>query len=106
MLADDISAEVYKLRNRGLLFWGFFAAPLASLLFNLATETWLFLHGSGAALRLSQAAGARIDVGAQLLQGLSSSTSFFFEIFTIAGGAAALFAGEYRWETWRLLVAA
>jgi ABC-2 type transport system permease protein len=104
MLADAIAAEGYNLlHNRGLLFWGFCAAPLANLLFNLGAETWLFLHGSGAALRLAQATGARIDIGQQLLQGLSSSTTFFFEIFTITG-AAALFAGEYRWETWRLLV--
>jgi ABC-2 type transport system permease protein len=104
MLADAIAAEGYKLlRNRGMLFWGFCFAPLINLLFNLGTSTWLFLHGTGAALRLAQAAGARPDLGAQLLQGLASSTSFFFEIFTIAG-ASALFAGEYRWETWRLLV--
>ena len=103
MLADAIAAEGYKLlRNRGLLFWGICAAPLANFLFALMTETYLFLRGSGAALRLS-AAGTRLDIGAQLLQGLSSPTSFFFEMFIITG-AAALFAGEYRWETWRLLV--
>jgi len=104
MLADAIAAESYKLlRNHGLLFWGFCFAPLANLLFNLSTETWLFLHGTGAALRLAQAQGSRIDLGQQLMQGLSTSTSFFFEIFVIAG-AAALFASEYRWETWRLVV--
>ena len=39
----------------------------------------------------------------QLLQGLALRHILHFEIFTVAG-AAALFAGEYRWETWRLLV--
>ncbi len=104
MLADAIAAEGYKLlRNRGLLFWGFCAAPLGSFLFNLASETYLFLRYSGTGLHLAAGGGARIDAGQQFLQGLFSSTSFFFEIFIIAG-AAALFSGEYRWESWRLVV--
>jgi ABC-2 type transport system permease protein len=102
MLADAIAAETYKLlRNRSLLFWGFCAGPAGNFLFNLLTETYLFLRGSGAALRLT--ARANIDLGQQLTQGLSTSTSFFFEIFILAG-AAGLFASDYRWETWRLVV--
>ena len=102
MLADAIAAESYKLlRNRSLLFWGFCAGPLGNFLFNLLTETYLFLRSSAVTPRLT--AGAHIDLGQQLMQGLSTSTSFFFEIFILAG-AAGLFAGEYRWETWRLVV--
>ena len=105
MFRDAIAAESYKFqRDRSAFFWGFFAVPLAMLLFNLALDTYQALHGSGAgaALRISAVAG-KIDLGPQIISGMELAGSSFFQIFYVAG-AAALFAGEYRWETWRLLV--
>ena len=100
MLTDAIAAEGYKfLRNRSVLFWGFVFVPLAVLLFNLTLETYLGLHNSGIA------AGGRageIPLGEQVLHGIGLAGSSFAQIFFVAG-AAAIFAGEYRWETWRLL---
>jgi ABC-2 type transport system permease protein len=104
VLPDAIAAEVYKfLRDRRALFWGFAAVPLGVLLFNLMLETYLALRSPGVTLRLSSGAGGKIDLGSQILHGLGDGGSSFFQIFYIAG-AAALFAGEYRWETWRQLV--
>jgi ABC-2 type transport system permease protein len=96
MLADAFASENYKfLRNRSAVFWGFCFVPLAVLAFNLALDSWMKLHNAGA-LTL------RIDLGQQILQSVDLGGSSFVQIF-FAAGAAALFAGEYRWETWRLL---
>lgn len=93
MLADAIRAEAYKfLRNRGALFWGFCAPPMAFLFFNLALTTYLNMR-----MRLPES----VDIGRQVLQALGLGGSSFFQIFFVAG-AASLFASEYRWETWRL----
>jgi ABC-2 type transport system permease protein len=104
MLPDAIAAESYKfLRDRSALFWGFFAVPLGMVLFNLVLETYQVLHSSSAAMRISPGFAGKLEMGPQILQGLGLAGSSFFQIFYVAG-AAALFAGEYRWETWRLLV--
>ena len=94
MLADALAAEAYKfMRQRGGLFWGFCAAPLAVLLFNLALDTWI-------ATRSPLPVG--LDLGSQVERGLAMGGNPIFQIFFIAG-AVSLFSGEYRWETWRLL---
>ena len=101
MLTDAIAAEGYKFRrNHSVLFWGFAFVPLAVLVFNLTLETYLGLHNSGVV-----AVGGRageIPLGEQVLHGIGLAGSSFAQIFFVAG-AAAIFAGEYRWETWRLL---
>ena len=94
MLADAVAAEFAKfLRQRGGLFWGFCAVPVAALAFNLVLDTWM---AGRTPLPLE------LDLGRQLLQALGWGGNSFFQIFFIAG-AVAIFSGEYRWETWRLL---
>lgn len=94
MLADAVAAEAYKfLRQRGGLFWGFCAVPLGMLVFHLGMNTWL-----GSRVRFSDGA----DLSQYVLEGLNGGSSSFFQIFFIAG-AVAIFSGEYRFETWRLL---
>lgn len=94
MLADAVAAETYKfLRQRGGLFWGFCAVPLGMLVFHLGMSTWL--RGR---VRFADS----VDLGQYLLEGLNGGSSAFFQIFFIAG-AVAIFTGEYRFETWRLL---
>lgn len=97
MLADAFAAERYKLwRNHSALFFGFLFAPLMALLFNVALVTYLHLRNSGIP------SAARIDLGDQMLRSMALGGSSFVQIFFVAG-AASIFAGEYRWETWRLL---
>ena len=105
MLGDAIAAESFKfIRNRSVLFWGFVFVPLVVLLFNLALETYLGLRSSGisAAVRAAGGRAAEIPLGPQILHGVGLAGSSFAQIFFVSG-AAAIFAGEYRWETWRLL---
>lgn len=94
MLFDAIASEAYKfLHNTSALFWGFFCVPLVVLAFHLCLETYLHLHF---ALPLP------VDPGHEILGALALGGSSFIQIFFVAG-AAAIFAGEYRWETWRLV---
>ena len=94
MLSDAIAAEIYKTgRNRNLLFWGFVFVPLGLLLFDLALDTYLRLH-----MRLPLSP----DLGLEVLRALGLGGSSFIQIFFVTG-AAGIFGGEYRWETWRLL---
>jgi len=94
MLADAVAAETYKLlRQRGGLFWGFCAVPLAVLAFNLALDTWI---GTNSPLPVV------LDLGQQVVNALGMGGNSLFQIFFTAG-AVAIFSGEYRWETWRLL---
>jgi len=93
MLSDAIAAELYKTgRNRSLLFWGFVFVPAGLLLFDLALDLYLRLH-----MRL----GDSLDLRQEIIRALSLGGSSAIQIF-FAAGAAAIFAGEYRWETWRL----
>jgi len=99
MLTDAIAAEGYKFRrNQSVLFWGFAFVPLAVLVFNLMLETYLGLHNPGIVGRRA----GEVALGPQILHGIGLAGSSFAQIFFVAG-AAAIFAGEYRWETWRLL---
>jgi ABC-2 type transport system permease protein len=94
MLADAAAAETYKfLRQRGGLFWGFCAMPAFTLLYHLVADTYF-----GARMRLAEG----VDLGGQILDGFNGGNSAFFHVFFIAG-AVAIFSGEYRYETWRLL---
>ena len=94
MLADAVAAEFAKfLRQRGGLFWGFCAVPLVVLAFNLVLDTWI---GTRTPVPVA------LDLGRQVVNALGLGGNNLFQIFFIAG-AVAIFSGEYRWETWRLL---
>lgn len=96
MIVDVMRAELERLRRDGrLLFWGFLSVPCAFLLFQLATMLFFRLavvidvgHGDG----VGDVTHA-LAIGGNLLAGIF-----------LAGGAAGLMAGDYRWETWRYLI--
>jgi ABC-2 type transport system permease protein len=94
MLADAVASEAYRLRRNGSArFWGFVFVPAMLLLFNLALDTYL---------RVRLGTGVGIDLGLQILRALGAAGSPYLQIF-YALGAATIFAGDYRWETWRLI---
>ena len=97
MLADAIAAERFRLvRDRAALFWGFAFAPLATLLFSLAGDIFVRL-----ALKRT-IPGVTVDVANKAMGAVAGASGPVTALFLLIG-AAAIFAGDYRWETWRLI---
>lgn len=97
MIADALSAELLKLsRNRWTAFWAFAFPPIAGLVFGVLTALMAGSAGEG----LPPLPAAPLT---DVLNGLGLSGNVVANLFLIAG-AASLFAGEYRWETWRAIL--
>lgn len=97
MFANAIAAERFRLlRDRGALFWGFIFAPLVGFFLTVAGE--VFLRN----LAKKPLTGMPLDLVGQVMKALGGGASIFPALF-LAIGAAAILAGDYRWETWRLL---
>jgi ABC-2 type transport system permease protein len=97
MMTEAFRAEWLKLiRNRWATFWAWGFVPLLTLIVGVLMETFSrATPGSGML-------GAAAPVSSAL-DGLGSYGNVFLRLFPIAG-AATLFAGEYRWETWRSIL--
>jgi ABC-2 type transport system permease protein len=94
-LAGAFRGELYRtLRNGSPLFWAYCAVPLVMILMALVVEL-------SVGLDVSKARGMRpfADVAVAPLATAGNPIAHLF----YAVGAATLFGGEYRWETWRLL---
>lgn len=97
MLTDAISSEGYKLwRNRTALFWGFLFTPFVALLMGVGSVVLLRMNMPDAAV------GQPTDIGRQALMAAAQASAPLTILFALLGGAV-LFAGDYRWETWRLI---
>lgn len=97
MIGDALSAELLKLsRNRWTAFWAFCFPPIAGLAFGVLTT----LMTRSAAEDLPALPAAPLS---DVMNGLGLSGNVIANLFLIAG-AASLFAGEYRWETWRAIL--
>jgi ABC-2 type transport system permease protein len=97
MLADAIAAERFRLsRDLTALFWGFAFAPLAAMLFSIALDmfTRAVLHRT--------IPGETTDLANRAMGAVAGASGPFTALFLLIG-AAAIFAGDYRWETWRLV---
>lgn len=108
MLADAVRSESWRLlHNRTAVFWSVVFVPLISLV--LAIGGYLFLQskmsdaGAGLPAELKLDAGA-LDLGASLVEAAGSLANPGVLAFLLIG-AATVFAGDYRWETWRLITA-
>jgi ABC-2 type transport system permease protein len=97
MIAEAFSAEWLKLtKNRWAAFWAWGFVPVLTLAFGVLLETFSRATPGGAILGYAAPVSTALD-------GLGSYGNIFFRLFPIAG-AATLFAGEYRWETWRAIL--
>ena len=97
MLADAIAAERFRLiRDRTAVFWGFLFAPFAALLFSMAGDLFVRLTFR------RTIPGATTDLANRALGAVAGASGPVTALFLLIG-AAAIFAGDYRWETWRLV---
>ena len=105
MLADAIRAEGYRLaRNRTAVFWSVLFVPIAALLMGIGVS--FVARGNEEKLAEVSAelgmVATPLDLGMALISNTASLAGGPVLLFVLIG-AATLFAGDYRWETWRLI---
>jgi len=112
MLVDAIRAEGFRLsRNRTALFWSLAFVPILSVAIGALTS--FVLKGSETRIlgdekmpeELKAAlAGGTLDMADALVTAAGNLANPLVLLFVLIG-AATLYAGDYRWETWRLITA-
>ncbi len=109
MLADSVLSEFYRLtRNRMAVFWSVLFVPLlfvaGGIIFHLVTKSRMEeMTGDLSAAGIAATAQAKSaeDLGQDLLKIAGIAANGAILVFMLIG-AATLYAGDYRWETWRL----
>lgn len=96
MLADAFRAEGLRfMRQRGAIFWGLGFFPAVMLLLSLAAALFVRTH-------VHQKMPGAASVAESLFRNIHYASAPPDQLFVLLA-AAALFAGDYRWETWRLI---
>ena len=108
MLADALWSETYRLiRNRTTTFLGVFFVPL---LFAVGGTAYHILNKSRGDALAAQAGlpagvgGQTVDLAGALDMGAAIGANGATLVFMLIA-AAVVYAGDYRWETWRLISA-
>ena len=112
MLADAVFAEGYRLaRSRTTWFWSVFFVPILGLVMAFIGNVILKANESKlmadekmppeVALMLK---GGPIDMGQAIVNAAGDLAGPMTLLFVLIG-AATIYAGDYRWETWRLISA-
>ena len=113
MLVDAIRAEGFRLsKNRTALFWSVVFVPVITVAIGAITQFVLkaneakLLADSDAppGLREMMLKGGELDMAQALVQAAGNLANPLVLAFILIG-AATLYAGDYRWETWRLISA-
>ncbi|MBX9460010.1 MAG: ABC transporter permease subunit [Brevundimonas sp.] len=113
MLVDAIRAEGFRLsKNRTALFWSILFVPIITIAIGAITQVVLkaneakLLADAEAppGLREMMASGGQLDLAQSLVQAAGNVANPLVLAFVLIG-AATLYAGDYRWETWRLISA-
>ncbi len=96
MILQAFRAELFKLvRNRWTAYWAFLFMPTLTLLIGLADESFGHFY-TGNVIPFA-------DPVSYGIMGLGTMQNSISQLFAIVG-ASILFAGEYRWETWRAIL--
>ncbi len=111
MLVDAIRAEGFRLsKNRTALFWSIAFVPILSVVLGALTSFVLkggetkLLEGANSPELAEMMSRATLDLSAAMVSAAGSLANPLVLLFVLIG-AATLYAGDYRWETWRLISA-
>lgn len=112
MLVDAIRAESFRLsKSRTTWFWSVFFVPIMAVAFGALTSFVVNANAKGLAADTkappqltSMLTGGPLDLGQALVTSSASLAGPAVLLFLLIG-AATLYAGDYRWETWRLISA-
>ncbi|NJC42723.1 ABC-2 type transport system permease protein [Brevundimonas alba] len=113
MLVDAIRAEGFRLsKNRTALFWSVVFVPIITLVIGTITQFVMkaneakLLADSDAppGLKMMMQRGGELDLAQGLVEAAGNLAGPMVLLFVLIG-AATLYAGDYRWETWRLISA-
>ncbi|MDP3406060.1 MAG: ABC transporter permease subunit [Brevundimonas sp.] len=111
MLTDAIRAEAYRFsKNRMAVFWSVLFVPL--LLLAIGTVVQLVTKARSAEMAKALppeltaeggplATSGPLDLGQSLVSQAAEFANPILLLFVLIG-AAIIYAGDYRWETWRL----
>lgn len=112
MLVDAIRAEGFRLaHSRTTWFWSVFFVPIMAVLFGAVTS--FVLHANAAKLTAGtnvppelqgMLAGGPLNLADSLIASAAGLAGPPLLLFVLIG-AATVYAGDYRWETWRLISA-
>lgn len=104
MLVDAIRAEGYRLlKNRTTVFWSAAFLPLLTLVLSTLGVLAAKLNEkqlTQANINLNMPGGA-LNLG-QTLMAVAADVANPAVLLFVLIGAATVYAGDYRWETWRL----
>jgi ABC-2 type transport system permease protein len=106
MLADAVFSEAYRFtKNRMTVFWSVIFLPIALLLLSIVGQMFLKQKmvqiGNDPRLPPGLLGGGTLDLGHGLVKLAGDMANPMLLLFVLIG-TATLYAGDYRWETWRL----
>ncbi|MEQ7155647.1 ABC transporter permease subunit [Brevundimonas aurifodinae] len=111
MLADAIRAETYRFtRNRMAMVWSILFVPTLFLAIGTAVQFFTRARMAEMAEALPPeltaeggplATSGPLDLGQSLVSQAADFANPIVMLFVLIG-AAIIYAGDYRWETWRL----
>lgn len=112
MLADAIRAEGFRLlKNRTTLLWSTLFVPVMSVVFGAigvfvvkANETKLTTDAKMPPEVLEMMSSQPLNLAQALTENAGKLDNPALLLFVLIG-AATLYAGDYRWESWRLISA-
>jgi ABC-2 type transport system permease protein len=112
MLGDAIRAEGFRLtKNRTAVFWSVVFVPILSVVIGALTsfvlkgsETKLLGDAKTPPQVAEMLARSTLDLGEAMVTAAGNLANPLVLLFVLIG-AATLYAGDYRWETWRLISA-
>jgi ABC-2 type transport system permease protein len=109
LLTDAVSSEAYRFfRNRMTVFWSVLFLPV--LLLVVGSIGQVFLKQKMASINVNGQlppallTSGPMDLGHALVKSAGDLANPMLLLFVLIG-AATLYAGDYRWETWRLISA-